>query len=310
MRAIHFVAILTVFALGAACGSSPDVPDGAGPLEVGDLAEAAQDSGRHMEAAEYWEYLYEEFPESPRASEAQWLAAENFYRAGELDDARKLYEKFFKSHPLTQLGLIGERMYDIGIRLYDEGKSGLLGLSIFTTSENGIRALQWITQNLPNGSRADDSFFFVGRVRMEQRNYDMAILNFTEILTRYPQSEWIHEARYLRGVAHLMMNLSPRYDRESLLKARRDLVAYLREVERNEALRTEYADRIVGAKERLAEVEERLARKSLQIAEFYFSQERWVGAKVYADQAATEFPNTEAAKDAIEFVKTLPKDVE
>jgi outer membrane protein assembly factor BamD (BamD/ComL family) len=253
---------------------------------------------QYGKAANYYEEIVSEFPRTPEADASEWLAAEAWFYADELGTAQELYQQYYTSHPLENLGLLGERMYAIGTERYERGRGGFIGLGIFPTSDRGLKALEWITQKLPNGTRADDAYFFIAKAKMSARMYDEAVLNFDQILTRYPQSEWTHEARFLRAQSYKGINQGPDYDRESLLRARRDLQEYIRIIEGREALRTEYADRLVDAKAMLAETEELLARKSVGIANFYRSQERFEAERLYLESAAKRFPDSEAGQEA------------
>jgi len=291
--------IVVLLTAVAACKSTAvSIPDGASPADVKALADAAMQEGRYAKAARTYELISDDYPRTPEADQAEWLAAEAWYFAGELKLAQDYYQAFYDSHPLSNLGELGERMYDIGVQRFERGKGGIVGLGILSTSENGLKALSWITAKLPNGTRADDAYFFIGKARMSGYQFDEAVLNFDQILTRYPQSEWTHEARFLRALSYLEINRGPPYDRDSLLRSRRDFSEYVRIVERSEALRTEYADRVTEAKAHIAETNERLARKNVLIANFYESQERFEAERLYLENAKKRYPDTKSGQEA------------
>ena len=310
MRTSRSLILLLVLAVVAACRSSAKVPEGATPDAVKAMADARMAEGDYPAAADLYDAVTDRFPRTPQADESEWLAAEAWFLDGDWSEAQDRYQSFFDSHPLVNLGALGERMYEIGVRRYERGKAGVLGIGLLPTSERGLKALQWITEKLPNGTRADDAFFFIGRARMASHLYDDAVLNFDQILAHYPQSEWTHEARYLRGLSYLAINRGPSYDKDSLVRARRDFSDYVRIIERSEALRTEYADRLEEAKARLSETNERLARKDLKIANFYRSQERFEGERLYLDDAATRYPETEAGREAAARLAPADRDGE
>jgi len=282
----------------AACSGSVTIPEGATPEEAKAKADAVMAEGDYSRAARYYEAIIDEFRRTPEADEAEWLVGEAYFMAGDLSTAQEYYQDYHTAHLLQNLGVLGERMYTIGVERYESGRGGLIGIGILPTSEKGIKALEWITQKLHNGTRADDAYFFIGKVRMDSYSFEDAVMNFDMILLDYPQSEWTHEARFLRGLSHLEINRGPPYDRTSLLRARRDFTEYIRIIERSEALRTEYADRVETAKARLAETNERLARKNLLIADFYRSQDRFRAERLYLESAEKRYPETEAGKEA------------
>jgi len=298
VRIPHLSILVLATVAAVACSSSVKIPEGMVPSQAKAEADALMEDGNYARAGRYYEAIASDFPRTPEAGAAEWLMAEAAYRDGELKTAQEFYQEYYTSHPLENLGVLGERMYSIGVERFERGRGGLVGLGIFPTSERGLKALEWVTQKLPNGTRADDAYFFIGKARIRYYEFDEAVMNFDQILTRYPQSEWVHEARFLRGESYMAINRGPPYDRDSLLRARRDFREYIRIIERSEALRTEYADRLETAKARVAEVTERLGRKSVLIADFYRSQERFEAERLYLEAAAKRYPETEAGKEA------------
>ena len=264
------------------------------------IADAELGAENYAKAARTYEVLIDDYPRTPESDQAMWLAGECWYLDDDLSLAQEFYEEFHDAYPLTNLGELGERMWDIGTRRFERGKSGLAGMGIFTTSENGLRALTWLTEKLHNGSRGDDAYFFIGKARLQAYQFDDAVMNFTEILKDYPQSEWTHEARFLRGLSHLKLNRGAPYDRKALLFARRDFTDYIRVIERSEVLRTEYSDRLVDAKAYLSDINELLAEKNVLIADFYRGRERYSSERMYLEHATRKYPETDAGREAKE----------
>lgn len=299
--------LLLIAALLTGCASSSKVavPEGASPAEMFALAEQARGAGNLGGAEDLFELVYEDHPSAPEAKAAEWLAAECAYEQEDLKRARKRYQDYHDTHPLDRLGEIEERMYDIGVRLYEGGVSGLLGLGILPTTEDGILTLTWITESLPNGSRADDSFFYMGERRLEGHLFEEAALFFEELLTRYPESEWRYEALFQKGTAHLRENRGPAYDLDSLVAGRREFSAYVREVERDPGRRAEYADRLAEARANLAEIDARVAEKNLIIARFYLSLERESSAEPYLRASAEEYAGTDAGQEARRILEEI-----
>ncbi|MEN8148411.1 MAG: outer membrane protein assembly factor BamD [Planctomycetota bacterium] len=306
MRLSPYILLAVVAVAAAGCRTSPaSIPHGATAAEVKAIADAELAAKNYPTAARTYELLIDDYPRTPEADAAWWLAAEAWYFNGDLKLAQESYEDFHDAFHLHNLGVLGERMYDIGVRRYERGKSGLAGLGIMKTSDSGLRALTWITEKLHNGSRADDAYFFVGRARLRGYEFDEAVLNFSQILDDYPQSEWTYEARFLRGIAYRRINRGAAYDLDSLILARADFAIYIRIIERSEALRTEYADRLADAKEQLEEIDGLLAAKSVLIADFYRGRERFSAERMYLEHASRRYPETEAGREAKDRLEAL-----
>lgn len=296
--------------LVAACASGPKVPEGATADDVYAMAEAAREQGDADRAIDLYERVYEDFPTAPMAEEAEWRAAETAFADGQYDKAKEIYQDYHEFHPVSKLGDLGDRMYTIGEKLYAAGESGLLGLGMFPTTSAGTSAMTWITEKLRTHERADDAYMFLAQKQMENRDYEEATANLEALLENYPEREWALEARFLLGEAWLALNRGPAYDLDSLVEARAAFSRYIREVERSEARKAEYADRLETARARIAEVDRRLAEKKLLIADFYMDVERPEAARIYLEDAVENYPDTEAARTAKERLADLPPEKE
>ena len=291
--------LLVVCALLAACGTSAkDVPEDAPPEIVFAAAEASREAGELKVARDLYERVYEDHPAAREATAAGWLEAEMMFQLEEYKSARTAFQSFHETHPLYRLGELENRLYKIGEELYVDGQSGLLGLGILPTSSEGISTMEWIADKLRNGARADDALMFMARANMDQREFAEATINLEELLGRYQQSEWVFEARFLLGESLLSQNRGVPYDMLVLLQSKAVFRRYIEILDRDEVRRVEYADRLVQAKEKIVEINRRLAEKNLLIADFYMSVERVDSARIYLEAAARNFPETDAAKDA------------
>jgi len=289
----------------AGCQSSSPLPSDATPAEIRAEADARAEAGDHEVALDLYERLADDHPDAPEARDAEWFAAEMAYEDDRLEAALKRYQSYYEDQPHRRRGEMERRVYDIGVRLYEEGSGGLFGLGILPTSEDGIRALTWLAESLDKGYLADDAWHFMASRRLESRNYEEAAIFFDELLQRYPQSEWALAARFGKAEAHLGRNRGPAYDRRALTKARAEFREYVRAVERDEERKAEYADRLAEAKERLAGIDRRLAEKNLLIARFYLGQERWRAARMYLEAARDEHPDSEAGREAEGLLRGL-----
>jgi outer membrane protein assembly factor BamD (BamD/ComL family) len=306
-----FLLLLLILPVLTGCGTSAkDVPDDAPAEVVYAEAEKSREAGELKVARDLYERVYDDYPTADEATEAGWLEAEMRFQLEEYKTARTAFQTFHETHPLYRLGELENRMYAIGEELWEDGRSGLLGLGIFPTAADGIATMEWIVENLRNGSRADDALMFLARARMDMREYADATVNLEELLTEYRQSEWVYEARFLLGQSLMLQNRGPDYDLLVLRQAKKVYERYVEILEGDEVRSTEYADRLAQAKEQIAEIERRLAEKNLLIADYYISVERYDSAKFYLDTAARLYPETDAAgtaKERLEEIESMPR---
>ena len=299
MRTLILVLLLPALTFNAGCGSAAgEVPDDAESSVVFAAAEASREAGDLDTAEDLYERVYEDYPKSPERIEAGWLEAEMMFAQGDYKAAKTAFQEFYEKHRMYRLGELENRLYVIGDSLFEDGQSGLLGLGVFPTSALGIGTMQWIVDNLPKGSRADDALMFMARANMDLREYLEATIQLEMILEHYQQREWVFEARYLLGEALLAENRGADYDLLVLRQSKAIFQRYIEIIENDEVRRTEYAERVERAKERVVEIDRRLSDKNLKIAEYYISVQRDESAKFYLETAIRMYPDTDAAVDA------------
>lgn len=273
-------ALLLAAAAAAGCASSTAVAPPKDPetvrREEGE-ASALYARGEALRAAEEWDdarslyrEVFEDYPGSVLAPEAQYLAAECAWRAGRLYAAGELFAKYIEDRPLSpHVDEVERRLFDIGIRLVEEGKRGLWGTGIFTTSEEGVHVLRRMVVLLPTGPRADDALMEVGRWYAVQRDYPGAEAALDQLLKSYPGSEWRLQARFLLAWTYWSDNRGPAYDGEKLRRSRAHFAAYVEQASLTPVRAEEYAEAIAAAKEQIAAIDARLAEKALLRARFY-----------------------------------------
>jgi TolA-binding protein len=267
--------------------------------------------GKDWDAAkDCFKSVYENYPGSPRAQEAQYLAAECAYRAGRFYGAGELFLKYAEDCPLSaHVGEVESRLYEIGNRLVEDGRRGLWGLGIFTTSEQGIHVLRRLATLLPTGPYADDALMRIGRWYAEEREYVSAEMTLDELLKNYPSSEWRLQARFLLGWTYRSDNRGPEYDGEKLRRARAQYAAYVELASSDADRAAEYAEGIASANEEIAAIDADLARKSLLRARFYRRTGKDAAALTVLREAARRWGDTEPGKECARRAEDLAADL-
>jgi TolA-binding protein len=271
-----------------------------------DRAQALCAQGNVEDARDLFQEVWEDYPGSPLAPEAQYLAADCAYRAGRLYGAGDLFLRYVEDRPLSaHVADVERKLYDIGDRLIEEGKRGLWGLGIFTSSEEGVHVLRRMATLLPTGPGADDALMRIGRWYAEEREYTSAELTLDELLKNYPSSEWRLQARFLLGWTYRNDNRGPEYDGEKLRRARAEYRAYLEIASSDPDRAAEYAEGIASAKEEIAAIDADLARKALLRARFYRRTGKDAAALTVLREAARRWGDTEPGRECAERAADL-----
>jgi outer membrane protein assembly factor BamD (BamD/ComL family) len=270
------LSLVALAGLAAACATvGDDPPPGASAATLLEAGKARLEAGLPNRAADLFELVIEDHGESPEAEEAAWLLGEVYFADERWRKASRAFQDYHEAKPLGRLGELENRMYDLGVKMFLSGQSGLFGLGIFPSFGEAPETFEWLLVNLPTGARADDALMFMARIHLD-------------------------EERWAEGILHLDRLLAggPDYDEKTLLEAKKSFEAYVKLVSRDPARQVEYADRLAEAKEAITGIESRLAQKKLLIGRWYTSQERWPSARIYLDDAVKTAPGSEGAAQA------------
>ena len=121
---------------------------------------------------------------------------------------------------------------------------------------------------------------------------------FAAIVETYPGSPWVGSAQFNRGVCRLRRVKGPDYDEQNMVAARNDFLRYLE-------LAPE-GDKRESAQHNIAQLENLLCRKQIQIAEWYLGRDFPSAARFFLVRALDRHGDTEAAAEARALLETLP----
>ena len=211
------------------------------------------------------------------------------------------YEKVVSYFPASeQFWTALEREYEIGV-LYTSGfKRKLWGIRWLPAEGEGAELLIRIQERAPGsplGEKASialaDHYYKDSQMELAADAYDLFLIN-------YPDSE-LRQWALLRLIqASLARFKGPQFDATGLIDAGERLRQY----------RDEYpagADRI-GAEGLLIRIRESLARRDFATASWYDRTGQDVSAVLLYRRTIEDFPDTAAARDAIERLEVLGED--
>ena len=282
-----------------AVGLGPD-PD---PAEVrkGDTAEAAYEKGRALFAAKDWRrageaftYVWKDHPESSYAADARFYEAECRYALEKWNGALEMYRGFMKANPLSpHAPTVQYHLYEMGVFQMKDGAR-----RFFDTSGEGVETLEYLVSAFPNGDLADDALLQVAEHEMNYNRPQDAVQHLHDLVDRYPASEWAYEARLRLARAYRELNRGAKYDADALKRAAAQYRAYIDLVSLEKARAAEYAPSIAEAQSELADVEETLARKGVETADFYLYDGRADAARAELRNVVRSWPDSPSAAEA------------
>jgi outer membrane protein assembly factor BamD (BamD/ComL family) len=251
------------------------------------------------DAAYAFHRVWVDHPKSDLASDAQFYEADARYGQGKYNGAFELYKRYLKDWPLSpHAPVIQRRIYDMGTYTIEAGKHGFLG--IFNYSDEGVDQLDFLVSAFPHGDLADDALVYMADYEWRDRQTHEAIDHLHNLIDDYPLSEWALEGRLRLARAYRDLNRGAKYDADSLQRSAAEYRAYLDLVAADAERAREYAEKLATARTELAEVEEQLARKKVDAADFYLRMGNVNAARAELRNAIRDFPRTQAAAEARE----------
>jgi outer membrane protein assembly factor BamD len=140
----------------------------------------------------------------------------------------------------------------------------------------------------PASEYADDAQFYLAESYFRDGDYKLAAFNYNRLRTSFPNSLFYKEAFFKSGESYYHSSLSfDRDQRES---------RYAIDVFRSFASIYSLDSLARPAKERIVELEAKLAEKDYSTAELYMKMEDYKAAIIYYDRVIDLFPNSEYAR--------------
>jgi outer membrane protein assembly factor BamD (BamD/ComL family) len=273
-------------------------------------ASGAFNEKRYDDAADLFEEVHETWPSSLLAPEAKFWQAESLYWDGDLVGAYEALKKFLEVHSLYgRVDRVERRLWELGSRLIQEGKGGLLGMGLLKTSERGVVTLNYLVEEFPNGHYADDALMEIGRYHRWDGDLPAAIATFQDLLERYPRSAWRFEAQLLLAASYRQINRGAPYDPGTLAKAKEEYQRYIRMVEQDPTRAAEYTARLDLARQRIREIDETLGENELLAARWYLHLEEDEAAAFYLTRTASIYADTEAGREAADLLRGMGREV-
>lgn len=277
-------------------GAVKDTPD-----EQLAFAVAFFDRKDYDRARKEFKKLLRAYKDSPQAPEAQYYLGRCAEEDGDYYRAFLEYRKTIQVYPsTTRFDEILEREYQLGNYFLSGKKRKLFGTAaLLPARDKAIEVFQAIAEDGPFSEYGELAQYKLGLAHLALGEYELAVTAFEQIISRYPDSPLVDDARFQIAQASLKGVFKPTYDQSPTDLAIRELEAFLREHATSE-LAPEAATR-------LEELQQRRAEHEYLVAQFYERRARPSAALVYYQEILQRYPKTVWAQKAAERIQVLER---
>ncbi len=137
----------------------------------------------------------------------------------------------------------------------------------------------------PASDYADDAQYYLAESYFRDKDYKLAAFNYNRLRTSFPNSPFYKQAFFRSGEAYYYSSLSSDRDQRE--------TKFAMDVFR--AFGTYYADDSLSmvARDRIAELQNKLAEKDYKTAELYWQMQEYKAALVYYEKVMETYPGTD-----------------
>jgi outer membrane protein assembly factor BamD len=249
-------------------------------------------------AAEEFVRLTDAYKDSDVAPEAQYYAGRSFEELGKYYFAFQNYQKTVEKYPFTnRLKEIVEREFNIAKIFQYKEAPRLMELELNDALMKAVEIYKKVVENRTFGEFADKALYNMAECYRRMLKYSEAMDAYNQLITDYPRSPLIDEAKYQLAYTTYEASLDPDYDQVSTDKA----LEKFRTIAQTTPIPNiaQEADKAIGV------LKERKADSLLKVAEFYEKQKKYKSAVVYYKEVSGTYPETSAAMVADQKVVEL-----
>jgi len=156
-----------------------------------------------------------------------------------------------------------------------------------------------VVENSSYGPLAAKAQYKLGLALKGLARYYEAEDAFNKVISSYPNSEWVDAAKFQVAVCRAAISQGPDYDQGATKEAKDKFEEFVRE----------HPDAVLSAEadKNIAELREKEAESSYNIARFYEKQAALDAAKVYYNDIINSQPESKWAARALERLQIIEK---
>ena len=243
--------------------------------------------------------LIRTYKESREAAEAQYYLGRCFEEDGDYYRAFLEYRKTIQTYPSTKrFDEILEREYQQGNYFLAGKKRKLFGTAaILPARDKAVEIFQAIVDDGPFSEYGQLAQYKLGLAHLALQDYEQAVTAFEQVISRYPDSPLVDDARFQIAQASLKGTFKSAYDQSPTDLAARELEAFLREYPESKL--------VPEATTRLKELKERRAEHEYDVGQFYERRKPLASALIYYQTILEQLDQTSWAPKAAARIQIL-----
>lgn len=262
------------------------------PQEQLAVAIALFDRQEYAKAKREFAKLLRAYEDSREAAEAQYYFGRCYEALGDSYRAFREYRKTIQRYPATtRFEELLERQYHIGEAFLAGKKRKLLGtVAILPARDKAAEIFDAVAEDGPFTAYGPLAQYKLGLTHVALRDYEAAVTEFDKLVTRYPDSPLVDDAKFQIAQASLKGTFRAGYDQAPADRAIRELEQFLQEHPESELA--------AQASQRLTELIARRAQHEYLVAQFYERRRKLAAARIYYETIATRYGQTPTAPQA------------
>ena len=243
--------------------------------------------------------LLKKYKDSRQAADAQYYLGRVGEETGDYYKAFQDYRKTIQIYPSTQrFDEILEREYQLANYFLGGKKRKVLGgLAILPARDKAVEIFQAIVDDGPFSEYGQLAQYKLGLAQLALQDYEAAVSAFEQVISRYPDSPLVDDARFQIAQASLKGTFKPGYDQSPTDLAVRELEYFLHQYPDSELSK--------DAQTRLHDLKERRAQHEYQVARYYERRRRPASALIYYEYIVNAFPQSTWAPQAAARIQVL-----
>lgn len=252
-------------------------------------------------AAREFKKLLRAYKASHEAPEAQYHLGRCFEEQGDYYRAFLEYRKTTQVYPsTTRFDEVLEHEFQIGNYFLAGKKRKLFGTAaLIPARDKAVEVFQAIVDDGPFTKHGPLAQYKLGLAYLGLQEYEQAVTAFEQVVSRYPSSDLVDDARFQIAQASLKGTFRSGYDQSPTDLAMRELQTFLQDYPTS--------DLAQDAQGRLKELANQRAQHEYLVGRFYERRHRIQAALLYYDTLIQRFPQSAWASQAAARVQILQR---
>jgi len=269
------------------------------PKEQFAYAKSFYDIKKYEEAKRELRKLLKAYPKSFEASESQYYLGLVEEEQGNLYEAYLSYQRTIDKYPFSErIQEIIQREYDIGEKFMAGYKRKAMGI-VLPVENPAIEIFTKVVENSTYGPLAAKAQYKLALVLKGLLRYYEAEDEFSKLISRYPDSEWVAAAQFQIAACRAALSKSPAYDQGATQEAKEKFEEFVKE----------HPDAVlsIDAEKNISQLREKEAASSFIAGSFYEQQGLKESAKIYYNDIINNYPESSWVPKVMERLQLMER---